>query len=647
MYTVCCKSTYCYIFFFSSVGEEEELRGLLLGASDLERKLQRALDEINRLNNKTDNLIDRQKQIDEQRRLKMLEEAKKNEALNLLIKDLESLDLLLKDLTEVRKEYMQAEGLFRKIQKMKPDDDQEDEMDTDEMTLDSIRVDTQSATDGILKTRENIAKVQDDYLVQMDEDIDIVAEEEYLKRKILDSAETVKKLSDDVDSFLKNQKEKYDGLMKKKALNDEEEKLRREKELQLQEELERERQRLENERKMREEEQRRRREAEQRMRDLEDQDRLRAEEEEKRRQKELEDARKKKEMDEKMAQLQQMLDEEAEKNRAKQKQEILFILEGDTAEIERMKDRVLILVDKQKNIGTIKSKRRKLYTIPEENEIEDEEELKDLLDRTSQMFNTLSSSEKEIESLRQELDNCLPADVLDKVVQFEQRLGLTASELDLLSSDMDRCNDRHLKMLADGEKALEEEALRQQKLKEDEERLNKMKGEIDMMKFKDIQLRKNIATSSAKTEEEKSENDKDLSLLQNKKSDLSELENSIFDTSQDFEKWKDFTWNEEEETEMNRFGMVGSTSMPTFPEFLIQNPALREKIEARRMEMKRLQENIKKEAARMKEISEVLDEMDRKRREAELRRLAEQSMEWTQDYIPSGSAEFGAMPVFR
>merc|ERR1719308_213458 len=51
-------------------GENEELRSLILGANDLERKLQRALDELERLRLKTESLIEKQRLIDEQRRLK-------------------------------------------------------------------------------------------------------------------------------------------------------------------------------------------------------------------------------------------------------------------------------------------------------------------------------------------------------------------------------------------------------------------------------------------------------------------------------------------------------------------------------------------------------------------------------------------------
>ena len=49
----------------------------------------------------------------------------------------------------------------------------------------------------------------------------------------------------------------------------------------------------------------------------------------------------------------------------------------------------------------------------------------------------------------------------------------------------------------------------------------------------------------------------------------------------------------------------------------------------------------------MQEICEALEEMERRQREAELRRIAEQSTEWIKDFVPSGPAEFGAEPVFR
>ena len=70
-------------------------------------------------------------------------------------------------------------------QSLHPNDDNEDddEVDTDEMILERIRVDTQSATDDILKTRDDIQKVQDAVVIQLDAHVDVVKEAEILQVK--------------------------------------------------------------------------------------------------------------------------------------------------------------------------------------------------------------------------------------------------------------------------------------------------------------------------------------------------------------------------------------------------------------------------------------------------------------------------------
>jgi hypothetical protein len=54
-------------------------------------------------------------------------------------------------------------------------------VDTDEMILERICVDTQTATDDILKTREDIQKVQDAVLLHLDGDVDVVSTAECLQ----------------------------------------------------------------------------------------------------------------------------------------------------------------------------------------------------------------------------------------------------------------------------------------------------------------------------------------------------------------------------------------------------------------------------------------------------------------------------------
>ena len=627
------------------VGEEDELRALLMGASDLEKKLQRALDEILRLSDKTEKLIKRQQDIDEQRRLKLQAEAEKNEALRLLIQDLDLLDNLLKDLTVVRKQYVKAEGIHRNIQKIIEKDDI-DEIDTDELVLDGIRVDTQSATDKILKIREDILKVQDNFLLGTDDEMNVVDETANLKGKIGETKCDVTRLGNEIDEFLMSQNSRYMDLLKKKTLQDEEEKKKREQELRIQEEIDKERLRLENERKTAEEEERRRRDIERIKLEAAEKERLRLQEVENKKLQALENARKKKDMEEKMLQLEKMLDEQAEKNLMKQKAEILSILDGDTFEIERMKGEVLILVDKQKKIGKIRTKRRTLYTIPEEEEIDDEQELRDLIERTARLFNALLNNEKEVQKLRSELESSLPDGLLTHIVQLEKNLQSEADNLLSIQTETEICHDRHNKRLEDGFRAREEDEERRRQLESDEKKMLKMKEDMDLMKYKQSQMKKSLQ-AKVKTEEEEKENKNDMIILNEKEQDISSLELEIFETSQEMEAWKNFTWPEGFETEMNKFGMIGSLSMPSFPDYLIQNPDIRAAIQARKEELQKIKEKISREAERMQEICDALEEMERRRKEAELKRLADQALQWTKDYIPSGPAEFGAMPVFR
>ena len=51
--------------------------------------------------------------------------------------------------------------------------------------------------------------------------------------------------------------------------------------------------------------------------------------------------------------------------------------------------------------------------------------------------------------------------------------------------------------------------------------------------------------------------------------------------------------------------------------------------------------------SRLAEICAAIEEMERRQREAELRRLKAQNQEWIKDFRPEGAAEFGSMPSFR
>ena len=415
-------------------GENEELRSLMLGAADLEKKLLKAMEEVKRLDLKTDTLITRQKDLEEARRQKMLEAMEKNGALKELMKDADLLDNLLKELSEVKQDQLRAENLERKMRQMDPNSDEEDEIDTDELILQRIGVDTEAATEDILKTREAMQKLQDIMCFEPDPDIDPVSEAAALKQNIESARNGVEQLKKEMEDFKQRQKGRYDQLMKSKMGDDA---FRREME--------------EEERRRREEEERRRREEEERRR--------REEEERRRKEAEEEAERRRREAAEK--ELADRLNAEAEKNRMAQMQEILTMLECDTEELEKMKGEVVVLVDRQKKIGKLRRKRRELYTIPEEEENEDEAELQGIISNTSRLFGLLMQNEKELRRIKEQVSEKDPVELMSDVetlhsdmTNLEKDLKEESETLQVLKEETEKCQFKHEKKLKETEKML-------------------------------------------------------------------------------------------------------------------------------------------------------------------------------------------------
>ena len=139
----------------------------------------------------------------------------------------------------------------------------------------------------------------------------------------------------------------------------------------------------------------------------------------------------------------------------------------------------------------------------------------------------------------------------------------------------------------------------------------------------------------------------ELEKLRRQKEILESIESNLADISDDFQSWRDFQWTEEEEGELNKYGLISSLSIPSFPAGLIKDPALLQQIQARLARLQELRRRVEAEEQRMKEINLLLEEMEKAQRERELRRLADQSKNWIADFVPSGSAMFGSQPTFR
>ena len=388
-------------------GENEELRSLTMGANDLEKKLHRALEELERLSGKTEALIDRQKKILEERRRRMEEEAQKNASLMALLKDATTIDKMLKDLAHVRSEHMKAQHIHRKIQEKVQNLD-EDEMDTDEIVLERIGVDTQTVTDDLLRIRDDIHKLQDAAIDNLNDDveIDVVTESENLKQRMGSCKDCVEQLKIDIEEFLQSQNKRFSEFMKK----------------------------------LREEE--------------EEAERLRREEEERLRLLEEEEERKTKLADMKAKEL-SLLELEAEENRMKQRQEMLHMLDGDMIELHKMKDKVLVLVDKQKKIKGVRQKRRELYTIREEEETENDSDIKTLMNKTSRLFSFLADDENKVITLKGKVASMNPDEVSDEVKDIENDIINKSKQIQEISEETDILYDKEQKLLDDAQRMKE------------------------------------------------------------------------------------------------------------------------------------------------------------------------------------------------
>jgi len=689
-------------------GENEELRSLALGINDLEKKLLRALDELERLENKTDSLIERQRALAEQRRKKMEEEALKNSALLLLLKDSSKIDQMLKELAIVKSKHLEAEQLQRKIHDKIQNVD-EDEMDTDEIVLQRIGVDTESVTEDLLRVREDIIKLQDVAVCNPnnEDELDVVAESANIRQKLESNGENVNQLKIDIEDFLKNQAEKFAEIMK----------------------------------------------------------RIKEEEEEQRRKREKEELKKRQANDEEMRRLELL----AEENRQRQKQDILHALDDNMNELNKMKDQVLILVDKQKRIKSVRRKRRELFTIPEEDE--NDFDIKDLTCRTNDLFSKLADNENKVLGIKAEIETKDNNDLVEDVKDVEDSIISQSMEIQKLTSETNEMLDDEQRkfnkaqaskdsdlhdQLKDCEKTVSsmlctvETVLEKQKCVESivgmlenddvkqeyvslhketidfnedmkrvseflislknpsdegmtnvklaselqyflstlkpkqealciekktnqlletakiclhEKQLNDAESErknLDNDQSKLSSLQQNVKDVAAKHEdmenqlkenceddEEKRRRLEELEKLMKQKLELSDLEKNLSNISEELEEWKEFQWSEEEELELNKYGMISSLSMPSFPAGLIKDPHLLAATNKRHQELIAIRKKILLEEQRMKEICDAIEEMEQRQREAELKRLAQQSKEWINDLVPRGSAMFGSEPSFK
>ena len=122
--------------------------------------------------------------------------------------------------------------------------------------------------------------------------------------------------------------------------------------------------------------------------------------------------------------------------------------------------------------------------------------------------------------------------------------------------------------------------------RENADSLEKLKDEAGNAASRQWDLERDLnKTTNDVDEEEKARRLAELEALMKQKDDLAAIERSLDETTGKMTEWKEFAWTEEQEAELQQYGMISSLANPSFPLHLIKDPDLLALIMKRRQEL--------------------------------------------------------------
>jgi hypothetical protein len=352
----------------------------------------------------------------------------------------------------------------------------------------------------------------------------------------------------------------------------------------------------------------------------------------------------------KLKDLEKMLKEGASKEDAdnEKREAILKVLLGQSEKLDCLKAASLAMKEAQAAVADTMDRRRQLFSLAAEDEEAAEKELQELEGKLSDLNSLLLEDSGQLSEMRDHLPTADPLEMLGRVERVEQDLTRGSRTLHQLQQETAGLRERQEALLRSGLEAQQQGEDAEKTARENSESLERLKGETSSASSRQPDLENELRRSSDDTDdEEKARRLAELEELMKQKDDLAAIERSLDETTEKMEEWKEFAWTEAEEQELQKYGNISSLANPSFPLHLIKDPALLALIMRRREELLEQRKKLEWWARRLEEICVAIEAMERRQREAELRRLAKQNLEWIKDFRPEGAAEFGSMPSFR
>ena len=613
-------------------GDDDELRDLLIATGDLEKKTMKGFDEITRLQVKTENVVVRQKEVEAVQRKKREAIAMGNSTMRTLISDGKAIDAILSEVrdfqnTEQKEGEKQVQEFFTLM-----GEDAIEQIREDIEKIEQYKQHTEELKNEVWEDRLENNRIQT-AVVDADPEVNVTEAAEALRDKIKKRKDRTKEMKQEYETFLKDQKKRYDVLLKTKREEAEKARLKAIAE--------------EEERKRKEEEEK------ERLRLL----RIQQEEE-----------RKRKEEEEK---LRKAAEEEARKLKAielQKKSDAQTILNNTTKNLQKMRFETDKVEKMHAEIDNVREKRRDICLDPSG--------LKDdaVIDKMHKEFNDFTESlvinEDEVVALGRLLvqPGCDADELLQKSQQLQQRVEKDWEPLEKITKDTDKQLNNQKRLLdaqvleikrreEEAEEAArkrqaeldaaaaEAERLRllaeeQRRLLEEQERLRRLRDDEEAQKWAEEERRRRQMEEEERLRRMREEEEERLRRLREEEEarlrmkELEKMEENIVEMEEEIkeikEEWRDFDWDEYPWDGEYAGEMIGCVTNPAFL-YGIRDPKKIAEILRRAARMKALRDRQRAEAEKMKWICKRIQEMIEEAKIAEEKRLARQNKEWVKD----------------
>eukprot|EP00092_Neocalanus_flemingeri_P008170 GFUD01008810.1.p1 GENE.GFUD01008810.1~~GFUD01008810.1.p1 ORF type:complete len:981 (+),score=281.44 GFUD01008810.1:365-2944(+) len=620
-------------------GDDDELRDLLIATGDLEKKTLKGFDEIARLQIKTETVVVRQKEQEQLQKQKREAIAMNNGTMRVLLSDAKVIDSILTEVREFQNtEQKEGEKSVQEFFTLMG----ENAIDTikeDIQIIETYKKETETLKEDVWEDRLESNRIQT-AVVDQDPEVNVVAAADALRAKIQNRKKKTKEIKQEYEEFLRDQKKRYDVLLKTKREEAEKARLKavqEEEERKKKEEEDAERLRL---KKIAEEAERKRRAEEEALKKMaEEEERKRQADQQKFKQEQLQKKHEAQNILNKHAKDLQNMKIEAERVEMQQREiemvhekraEVCIEATGltDNRAIEMMLQEFTDFSEGMQNNEDEVVRLGRLLVQPDSDADE-------LLDMTQTLGQSIDDDWGKLDRMKTDSENRLATQkklLMAQMMEIKRREDEAREALRRAQEDLNAATSEaeRLRLLAEQQRLLLEEEERKRRIREEEEAARYAEEERRKRNMEEAERLKRMQEE----EEERLRRLKEEEEARQRMLELQKLEANIKEQEEEIkeieEEWREFDWDDLPWDGEYAGELLGCLSNPAFL-YGIRDPKKIIEIIQRAARMKELRERMRADAKKMEWICNRISEMIEEARIAEEKRWQQQNKEWIKD----------------